>query len=181
MFGIRGLSPEAPPSGHGMANKRPKRGKTEICTLFLAGFLALAAPLAAPMPAEAASPVATSAPTDGAFWPVYSVADTPPLDHLAPYRSEAAPSADTLTKPSVVATNANVRWYAATIRGAGAQPANPSAHVTVKVGNASGTGSLMLAFAIALFTISASGVMLMWKQVARPERNDRPGWEKWQR
>ncbi|MEM1045476.1 MAG: hypothetical protein AAGL24_04975 [Pseudomonadota bacterium] len=177
MVGTRERNSEPQPSGHGMANKRPKRGKTEICTLFLAGMLALAAPAAATAEAIQGTP----APTDGTFWPVYSVADTAPLDHLAPYRSEKSQAVDTVTKPSVMAANANVRWYAATIRGAGSQAANPAAHVTVKVGNPSGTGSMLLAFAIALFTISASGVMLMWKQVAQPQRSDRPGWEKWQR
>lgn len=177
MVGTRELASGPQPSGHRMANKRPKRGKTEICTLFLAGMLSLASPVAASAETVQGMP----APTDGTFWPIYSVADSAPLDHLAPYRSENSQAVDRVAKPTVTAANANVRWYAATIRGAGSQASAPAAHVTVKVGNSSGTGSLLLAFAIALFTISASGVMLMWKQVARPQRSDRPGWEKWQR
>lgn len=78
-----------------------------------------------------------------------------------------------------LAVGSEIRWQTTTAAPVQSTIANTQPYVWVKIEPKPTNSSFYLAFVIALFTISATGVMLMWRQVGKPTEPDRPGWERW--
>ncbi|MEM8811983.1 MAG: hypothetical protein AAGF59_05135 [Pseudomonadota bacterium] len=146
--------------------------------VFLVGSL-----LAAPGPALAwdgsVSPPASSHPVVRIAVPDASG----PLPSSLPY---AVRDHDTRARGSDVAFQVlprtaleRVRWETTTAKPVTAATAISRQHLRVTVNPKPGSQGVFLGFMVALFTISASIVLLMWQQVGRSAGRTRPGWETW--
>jgi len=78
-----------------------------------------------------------------------------------------------------LAAGREIRWETKSEAPVAAAIDNSRPHVWVKIEPKSGNSPFFLALVIALFTISATGVMMMWRQIGKPEEAERPGWERW--
>lgn len=78
-----------------------------------------------------------------------------------------------------LAAGREIRWETKSQAPVASSSDNTRPHVWVKIEPRSGNSRFFLAFVIALFTISATGVMLMWRQIGKPDEAERPGWERW--
>lgn len=78
-----------------------------------------------------------------------------------------------------LAAGREIRWETTSEAPVASTSDNTRPHVWVKIEPKSGNSSFFLVFVIALFTISATGVMMMWRQIGKPDEAERPGWERW--
>lgn len=78
-----------------------------------------------------------------------------------------------------LAAGREIRWETKSEAPVAAAIDNTRPHVWVKIEPKSGNSPFFLALVIALFTISATGVMMMWRQIGKPDEAERPGWERW--
>lgn len=105
------------------------------------------------------------------------------IPHVLPYRragdAEFGEEYGIALQLTPLAVGSEIRWHTTTAAPVQSPIANTQPHVWVKIEPKPTNSSFFLAFVIALFTISATGVMLMWRQVGKPTEPDRPGWESW--
>lgn len=78
-----------------------------------------------------------------------------------------------------LAAGREIRWETKSQAPVATTIDNTRPHVWVKIEPKSGNSPFFLAFVIALFTVSATGVMMMWRQIGKSDEAERPGWERW--
>lgn len=99
--------------------------------------------------------------------------------HTAPYGIVQDGEFGIALQLTPLAASREIRWETTSEAPVVSTFDNTRPHVWVKIEPKPGNRSFFLAFVIALFTISATGVMLMWRQIAKPDASERPGWERW--
>ena len=102
-----------------------------------------------------------------------------PMPHVTPYGKTADKGYGLAMQLAPFAVGSKILRHTSTAGSAAAAPVNSRPYIWVKVDSKPAGRSVFLGFVIALFTISALGVMLMWRQVGKSAEPDRPGWESW--
>ena len=97
-----------------------------------------------------------------------------------PYRNTDHEEFGLALQLAPVFAGSEIRWRTSTTSPAQTAIANTKPHVWVKIVPKPNNQSFFLGFVLALFVLSTSGVMLMWRQIAKSSESERPGWERWQ-
>jgi len=101
------------------------------------------------------------------------------IPHLVPYGDPEEPGFGVVMQLVPVVAGSNIRWHTSTETPGKTAIANTKSHVWVKIDPKPANRGVFLAFIIGLFTISVSGVALMWRHIGKPAEPERPGWERW--
>jgi len=107
------------------------------------------------------------------------LASSPLTPPMAPYGGDPDEGVGLALQLAPLAGDGRIFWEATASSPINNALMNSKPHVWAQIRTKPLNRLVLLGFVIALFTISATGVALMWRHLAKPKEPARPGWENW--
>ena len=166
------------------------RGKFAKIMAILVILVGPALTVASALPAQAAQPDAKSLMVDVHAGPQTITIDRAPdpflgeghgLPPVLPYGHAQDEPIGIALQMMPFEAGRTIRWQTTGTAATAGKASYVHVRVDRKPEAVGGNRGVALSFIIALFTLSATGVMMMWRQVGNQSRPEKPGWERWRR